>query len=218
MAKRKNKKETRKEIEDRGSSKKEILINQNRILKNFLIVMVGIIVLILIFVFAVKSINSFEYRGVEFKIVKFCDAGPCLVTYNTKLPVIYQGKNTTYNFYLRNDPRKLAEKVPFDGSLLLRKNMFVKITFDNYCKGFESIAVENFLNLHRIADINVSSGENTSCDLTGRNMYVLIQEADRTYIEQTGPVCYNINIKNCEILEGTERFMIETFIKLNKIV
>ena len=49
-------------------------------------------------------------------------------------------------------------------------------------------------------------------------MFVLIQESNRTSIEQFGPACYNINIKNCEILKGTERFMIDTFVEINKIL
>ena len=47
-------------------------------------------------------------------------------------------------------------------------------------------------------------------------MFVKLQEANKTSIEQVGPACYNININNCEILEGTERFMIETFVEINK--
>jgi len=49
-------------------------------------------------------------------------------------------------------------------------------------------------------------------------MFVLIQESTRTSIEQFGPACYNINIKNCEILEGTERFLADTFVEINKIL
>jgi len=37
-----------------------------------------------------------------------------------------------------------------------------------------------------------------------------------TKIEQFGTACYDIYIKNCEILEGTERFMFETLVKVNE--
>jgi len=200
------------------TSRKKQIESQNKILKNFFIgVGVIIITILLIFLF-INQINSFEYEGVEFSIVKFCDTRPCLITYNTKIPVIYQREIISYNFYLRNDPRKLAKSVPFDGEIVFKKDMFINITFNRGCEGYETIAIVNFLNLYEISGINVIADENAECDFEGNSMFVLIQESNRTSIEQFGPACYNINIKNCEILEGTERFLIDTFVEINKIL
>jgi len=199
-------------------SRKKQIESQNKILKNFFIgVGVIIITILLIFLF-INQINSFEYEGVEFSIVKFCDTRPCLITYNTKIPVIYQREIIPYNFYLRNDPRKLAKSVPFDGEIVFKNDMFINITFNRGCEGHETIAIVNFLNLYEISGINVIADENAECDSEGNSMFVLIQESNRTSIEQFGPACYNINIKNCEILEGTERFLIDTFVEINKIL
>ena len=203
---------------EKKTSRKKQIESQNKILKNFFIgVGVIIITILLIFLF-INQTKNFEYEGVEFSIVKFCDTRPCLITYNTKIPVIYQGEEILYNFYLRNDPRKLVTSVPFDGEVVFKNDMFINITFNRGCEGHETIAIVNFLNLYEISGINVIADENAECDSEGNSMFVLIQESNRTSIEQFGPACYNINIKNCEILEGTERFMIDTFVEIDKLI
>lgn len=217
MAKKQTKKKKTKKGKKEGkTSRKKQIESQNKILKNFFIgVGIIIITILLIFLF-INQINSFEYEGVEFSIVKFCDTRPCLITYNTELPVIYQREIISYNFYLRNDPRELAKSVPFDGEVVFKNDMFINITFNRECEGYETIAIVNFLNLYEISGINVIADENAECDSEGNSMFVLIQESNRTSIEQFGPACYNINIKNCEILEGTERFMIDTFAEIHR--
>ena len=217
MAKKQTKKKKTKKGKKEGkTSRKKQIESQNKILKNFFIgVGIIIITILLIFLF-INQINSFEYEGVEFSIVKFCDTRPCLITYNTELPVIYQREIISYNFYLRNDPRELAKSVPFDGEVVFKNDMFINITFNRGCEGHETIAIVNFLNLYEISGINVIADENAECDSEGNSMFVLIQESNRTSIEQFGPACYNINIKNCEILEGTERFMIDTFAEIHR--
>jgi len=193
--------------------------NYDEMLKNFLIVVGLILFLFLVVVFVNNQRKIFDYKGVEFQVIEFCDAGPpCLVTYNTKLPVIYEGKERDYNFYLRNDPRELEKAVLFDGELILRDKMYVDITFDRSCEGFELIAMENFRQLHNIAGISILNGKNETClSATEKgSMYVVIQESeDETSVKRIGAACYRINIKDCEILEGTERFMIESFVEIN---
>ena len=212
------KKKTKKGKKEGKISRKKQIENQNKILKNFFIwIGVIIITILLIFLF-INQTKNFEYGGVEFRIVKFCDTRPCLIAYNTKLLVTYQGTVMPYNFYLRNDPRELAKNVPFDGEVVFKNDMFINITFNRYCEGRETIAIANFLSLYEVSGINVVADENTGCDIEGNSMFVLIQESNRTSIEQFGSACYNINIKNCEILEGTERFLVDTFVELNKLI
>jgi len=218
MAGKKTGKKRKKKVKKKVRKKQD---NYDKILKNFLIVAGLILFLVLVVVFVNNQKKSFDYNGVEFKVVEFCDAGPpCLVTYNTKLPVIYEGKERNYNFYLRNDPRKLEKKVLFNGELVLKENMYIDITFNRSCEGFGQIAMENFRQLHNIAGISILNGKNETCKSSTKagGMYVVIQESEngKTSVEKTGSACYNINIKDCEILEGTERFMIETFVEVNK--
>ncbi|MDP3987189.1 MAG: hypothetical protein Q8P81_03125 [Nanoarchaeota archaeon] len=202
-----------------GDSKKKISKRdrkENRFLKNMFILLGIVLIGILLGFLVMKEAGDFEYRGVKFSVVEFCDAKPCLKTYSTKVPVIYQGQSADYNFYLRNDPRDLDKKISFDGELQLAKKMFIDITFDRNCRGYESVAMDNFGTLMKVAGIDVESDKNQSCNYTGEDMYVLIQEGEETEIVQFGPACYNINIKECEIISGTERFMTEVFVKLNE--
>jgi len=192
---------------------------ENRILRNIFIGIIVVVVAIVAIVFFLKSIRSFQYEGVDFQVVKFCDAGPCLVTYNTKIPIIYEGKDAEYNFYLRNDPRKLAKDVPFLGNVSLAQNIVINSTSDFNCEGDVGIAMGNLGNLFSISGINAIRDENiTGCDPQGRYGFISLQEANQTSVEQVGPACYNININNCEIIKATERFMVEDFVKINRIL
>ena len=40
-----------------------------------------------------------------------------LTFYQTAFQVIYKGKLANYNIYLRNNPKELERKVPFEGEL-----------------------------------------------------------------------------------------------------
>ena len=215
------------EIIAEEQNKEEQVKQQNRLLKNFFIT-IGIIVLVFFMVIFFYNLrNNFKYDGLDFERVKFCDSGPpCLITYKTSLPVKVEGKNITistnavktndYNFYLRNDPRKLS--VDFNGTISLKRIMVLNSTEDFVCNGNGGIAGANLVQLYNILGTKVIKDENATCDSQGRYMFVNLQEGNKTSIEQFGPSCYNINIKDCEILEGTEKFMIETFLKVNNIL
>ena len=206
---RKRKGEVKKEI-----PKKEQAIDQNKILRNFFIGMAILILLIILVVYAVQSTKKFEYRGVDFKIVKSGN----LVFYNTKIPVVVDGKNAEYNFYLRNDPRKLDEGVSFNGNLSLAQNLVLNSTEDFNCDGFGIIATANLVNLYKVSGINVIKDQNATCDSEGRYAFINLQKGSETRIDKVGPACYNVNISNCEILEATERLMLESFIEINKLM
>jgi len=217
---KKTKKEQQKEKVKKTAKKdfpsefgKEQIRSQNRILRNFLIGVGILIVAVFLVMFIFNSINNFEYKNVKFETIREGQ----LTLYRTDLPVIYQGQKTDYNFYLRNDPREIKE-IPFQGNLNLADNLVINSTEDFNCQGDGIIAIANLINLYKISGINVLKDENATCDPDGRYMFVRLQSGNETNIEKFGPACYNININNCEILEGTERFMIESFVEINKLV
>ena len=73
-------------------------------LKIFL-VSLGILVLIVLgVIFFLKGDKTFEQKGVTFNVVNE------IAPYQTSLPVFVNGESSTYNFYLRKDPRKTADK------------------------------------------------------------------------------------------------------------
>lgn len=198
--------------EEKKPATKEQINEQNKILRNVLIWLGVIIFVFLIGYFIIDSIRHFEYRGIKFDVVKESD----IIFYKTSIPVLYQDNIVPYNFYMRNDPREL-EGMFFEGKISFLKEMVINITEDFNCDGDGIIALANLVNLYGVLGANVIKDENATCDSQGRYVFMQIQPGDETSIEQFGPACYNLNVNNCEILEVTERFMIETFIEFNKL-
>ena len=205
-------KKTGKEKERRTQRKKQ-LKTENKILKNFFLGILVVIILCFVVFLIVNQSKNFEYEGVKFKIVKEGD----LVLYQTSIPVVYEGKEVPYNFYLRNDPRRL-ENIPFEGEISLAQILVINSTEGFNCDGDGIIAMANLLNLYKISGINVIKDDNATCDSEGQYGFMKLQEGNETKIEKFGPACYNIYINNCEILQALERLMIESFIEINKLM
>ena len=173
---------------------------------------ISLIFLTIILIFFISnSVNNFEYKGVKFQ--KVDEVAP----YKTQFPVMHKGNIVPYNIYLRNDPRKL-DKIEFDGEMNLIENIVINSTGDFNCNGDGIIAIANLVQFYEILGTNIFKNETLSCDDEKEYTFIQIQEGIETKIEQFGYSCYNININNCEILEGTERFMIESFVEVNKIM
>lgn len=175
--------------------------------------MVGFALMFFSVYMIINSMKHFDVNGVKFEIVK---EGK-LILYKTYLPVMYNGTAASYNFYLRKDPRTL-KTMPFNGNLLLESNMVVNMTNSLNCDGDGIIGLANIVNLYKVLDVNVIKDENASCDATGRYMYLNILEGNETKVEQFGLRCYNIYANNCQILKGTEKFMLETLIRANRVL
>ncbi|GBE19984.1 hypothetical protein BMS3Abin17_00715 [archaeon BMS3Abin17] len=198
-------------VDSRPATKEEIE-GQNKLLRN---VLIGIGLFALIFVIsyiAIGSMKSFEYKGVEFNIVNEGD----LILYQTSVPVNYNGEVVPYNFYLRKDPRILGD-IDFKGELILSEDAVINMTEEFNCDGDEVIAIANLVKLYGLFGVNTIRDDNATCDSEGRYMFIRILPGSKTAIEKTGPVCYDLNVNNCEILDVTERMMLELFIRVNKI-
>lgn len=189
--------------------------SENKTFKTIIVLMIGIALLFLATYWIIESAKHFEVEGVKFDIVKEGD----LILYRTSLPVMYQGKPADYNFYLRKDPRVL-NNIEFNGDdVNLKQNMVINMTQDFHCDGDGIIAVANLLKLYEVLGIDVIKDENATCDdIYGRYIFLRIKEGVETEMDEFGfsGGCYNVYIKDCEILEGVEKFMLETFIEANK--
>ncbi|MFA7707935.1 MAG: hypothetical protein WCX73_03225 [Candidatus Pacearchaeota archaeon] len=191
----------KKEIEP---SKKEQIKSENKILKK---IFIGIGLLIIIFIatnLVINNMKNFEYKGINFNVIK--DTGG-LVFYHLE---------ERYN--LRKDPRRL-EDIPFEGEIKFTPiNKLVYNSTGFNCDGDGVIAVGNFaLILHDLVGIDMIKDENATCDLQGRYMFVQVQPGNETSIKQIGPACYELNVNNCEILDVTEKFLVETLVRLNEL-
>ena len=179
-------------------------------LRNMFVTLGVIVILVLAFYFIANSVSNFNYKGVDFTIVK----EEKLIFYQTSLPVTYQGQDTEYNFYLRNDPRKLDE-IPFEGQVEFIPFVVLNSTEDYTCGGYGVIAMANLVNLYTLMGSKVIQDANATCDDQSNYLFLRLQPGNETSIEQFDTACYNLNINNCEILEVTEKLMVESFIKLN---
>jgi hypothetical protein len=196
---------------------------ENKQLKKIFFI-IGILALFFLGVFLVlNSSRKFTYEGVDFEMEKYCDSGPpCLTVYRTSLPVNSNKKFTTgkiilgdYNFYLRNDPRKLKD-LPVEGELTLMPNLVINFTEDFKCGGPGVIAVVNLGVVLDVLDVKVITDETAGCDPDGRYTFLRLQTGNETSIEQFGPSCYNLNINNCEVLEVTEKYIVELLSEVTK--
>ncbi len=206
--------ETHEVIEEKPSSPEQIKREKKIFLT--LVMAMGFCVLVFLSIyFVIKLSNQFEYNGVSFAVDKTTMTGTTL--YRTSIPVIYQGSPADYNLYLRKDPRILS-LIPFNGILNINTNMVVNMTDDFNCNGDGIIGVANLVKLYGLIGTEVIQDANATCDAEGRYMFLRVEEGNETRIEKFGISCYKIYVKNCEILEGTERFMIETLVQINKAI
>jgi hypothetical protein len=201
------KSETHAETE-KGLSKKR----QNVLIRNT-IIFLGVIMAAFVLFFAVmNSFNSFKYNGVDFQINKEAVKGATL--YQTSVPVIYQGQNMTYNFYLREDPRELEAMVPVNGSIDFRKNMILDVTTENlYCNGDWNY-FQLQLSKVGIFDVKLSAkNDSVKYEPSQDYMFMTINEGNKTGINQIDGNHYEINISNCEDAAAADRILLEAIVK-----
>lgn len=194
----------------------------NKILRNIFIFIGVFVLFIVLAVYWFNSINSFKYRGVDFRVVKEGE----LIFYQTSIPVGYKDKITgqvvsaDYNFYLRNDPRKLENKVLIEGGdISFRKNMVLELTSEElYCQGDWMLALHNAVNLYNLLGFNlIVENESIAYIPIEDYMFIVIQESNVTNINKIGESTYEINVNDCEVLAVFERLMIETFVKCKEV-
>ncbi|MCF7910654.1 hypothetical protein K9L16_03210, partial [Candidatus Pacearchaeota archaeon] len=160
--------------------------------------------------------KNFNYNGLDFERVKEGE----IIFYNTQIPLYSPNtgeKVADFNIYLRNDPREL-DKIPFNGEIDFRKNMVLNMTDELNCDGKGVLAVANILNLYNnVLGTKIIQDENASCDDESRYMYLDIRAgANSTEVLQTGDVCYQINVRDCEVLAGAEKFILESILEIRQ--
>lgn len=187
---------------------KDQIEHQKKLLRNIFIVIgicVGIFVLTLMILY---SMSHFEYKGVKYNIIK----EGAVTFYHSSFPSRFAipSRIIEYNVYLRNDPREL-DSIPFEGDLSLLEMGVIdsKENFD--CDGDGVIAIANFNQIMGAMGTQVVRDEEYSqCDNAGRYMYLELKSGKENKIVQTGPACYDLFVKDCEVIKTTERFLIES--------
>ncbi|MEK6875227.1 MAG: hypothetical protein AABX30_00930 [Nanoarchaeota archaeon] len=186
--------------------KEEIKKRQNKQLKTILIFSFIIMISFAGVFYMVNSSKNFKYMGLDFQKLKEGD----VTFYKTTFPMYLTGKHIAdYNIYIRNNPGKLDEKIPFEGDLKLTDMFILNMTGDFNCNGDGIIAIANFQQVMNVFNVKIAKDDNATCDELGRYGFIKIQAGEKSMIKNTGPKCYEFNIANCEILKVTERFLLE---------
>jgi len=212
-----DKEEIIKQEGDEPKVSKEETKAQNKTLRNIFVGLMAFVFVIVIVALSINSVRHFEYNGVEFNVIKEGN----LIFYNTIFPIKnpITGKHVAdYNIYLRNDPRKLKD-VLFEGEVSLKEDVVLNMTRDFTCEGDGVIAVANLVQVLEKFGAKVIKDPEAGCTPNGEYTFIQIREGGETSIESFGPPgisCYNFYVKDCEILEVTEKFMVEFFVEANK--
>ena len=199
--------------EDKPLTKEEKK-SQNKALLGVLVVM-GCLILMFAGFYAVKYyIPTIQYKGVNFNMVREGQ----LIFYQTSLPVLYNNKTIPYNFYLTTDPRK-AEKIPFEATgINIKKLMVVNLSSELSCKGDGVVAGARLTKLYNVIGTKVIQDKNATCDESSRYNYISLVPGNETKVVSYGKNndCFRIEVKDCEVIAGAEKFMLETFAKLHE--
>ena len=209
-----------RESKPEQTEKKEIPKNEGlipeheKIFKTTLLIMASFIVLFFVVMYLYSHSNDFSYKNVHFTRVK----QGRLIFYKTTYPLYANGqKIANFDLFLRTEPQKLGENVPFKGNFEFKRNMVLNMTGDFNCQGDGVIAVANLVRFLNSAGTKVIRDENASCDPYVRYVYLNIKPGNKTEVIENSPACYEITINGCQILQGTERFILEGLVKLNEV-
>jgi hypothetical protein len=190
---------------------------QNRIVKKTFMWLAVVLIAFLLFFYISGELKKIRYNGVEFNVIKEGQ----LTFYQTTLPFpfnINSTKTLDYNFYLRTNPNEL-KNVPFNGNLSIKKKIVFNPNDELNCDGDGVIAVANLIqNLYGYLNASVIRDEKATCDSLGRYSLITMKVSNVTEINQIGNSCYEIKVANCEVLKGTERYMLEAFVKIKEVL
>ena len=201
---------------------------QNSQMKWIFFLMVGLIIIIVGIPFIITNfINNFDYQGLTFQKTKLGD----LTFYSTQFPVMGPTGNAvgTYEVNLRNDPRDLA-KIPVTtrdnkiyfaidrnkyGTAYISLNPFMEM-----CEGDTVIAMatlSGFLKDSGFAVVPAYTDKAYAaqhgalsrwCHDDGFDTVFVVTDGNETAINELGPSCYELQFKNCEVIDVSERVIL----------
>jgi hypothetical protein len=206
-------------------SKKAIWEKQNKQIMWAGILMISVILIVVLVPFIRQNyINKFVYANLDFQKTKLGD----ILFYSTRIPITdKQGQIIgSYSTNFRKDPRKL-ENIPVNltkGVVAFRKDNTVYISLNPLMESCpdNTLAFINLAGFLRdFAGLNIKSAvsdkkygqENNilyaNCQSAKNNTVIFITSGNETKITQTFDNCYELSYKNCEVLNVSEKFMIE---------
>lgn len=202
-------------IEEKRASKEQIKQFSKTLAK--VLAFLAFLFILFFAIYYISSSNTVTFKGVDYNKLQVGE----VLFYHAQIPYIKDLEGTKYNVYLRSNPKDISKKIPFDEKDISWKQIVVTnfSTNDLVCEGYSIIAQANFNQiLSSGIGLTLITDPNASCDAENRYMHISIEAGDETKIEKTGEYCYRLEFTNCEILEVTERFLLEAISKYNERV
>jgi len=195
-------------VEPKKHASKEEIAKQNKLLRNVLII-VGLIFLVTVgtyFIF--NGLKYFEYNDRTWDVMQ----EGSVTFYHTSFPMFKNGKQFgVYDVFLRNNPRNLDRDVEFEGKVRLREMFVLNYTSEIDCGSQGVISIANMNQIFGAMGSTIMRDDNATCDDAGRYLYANIIPSDENKIEEFGNAgtCYNLYVDDCDVLEVTEKFIVE---------
>ena len=190
-----------------------------------IVLMVSVIlIVILVPLIKYKFINQFNYAKLDFQKTQAGD----MKFYSTRIPVGDLSGNIIGNFFInfRNDPRNLQDlevektttmpvftrdEVVYISTGKMERNCqdgtVAVLTLSGFLKQFALMNVSGAIGDKEIAEAN--NIPFITCLNSPDNTVINIIEGDETKIVQTGPDCYTLEFKDCEVMKVSEKFLLE---------
>jgi hypothetical protein len=192
--------------------------------RSYWILAVAIVIFILLIflgLYHAKSLNNFNYNGIDFNRTYFGK----IVLYTAKVPAIDESGTvrTLVDVDFRNDPRKL-ENIPVKAQsgikflkgiayvsyqsdiAVCEDNMLAAVNLNTFLKTF-GVAYKGALdNKEKAIESNLTYA---TCNSYPNNTVIHIINGNQTQIIQKSDNCYEIVSNNCEILKATEKFELQ---------
>jgi hypothetical protein len=161
---------------------------------------------------------NFEYLDLKFSKVRFGK----LIFYHAKIPLLNQAGEIVnyYNLYIRNDPRELRD-IPINGNIKL-KGKVIMASDELKCEdngigggelggviGLWSRVIQGTVNKTLAQEKDISYVTCDSSEMIYLDSSVLIfKPGNVTSIDQKGKDCYEVSVKDCEVMRAVERFIL----------
>lgn len=191
--------------------------------------MIGLLILFFVFYFIFQSTAKFKFEGLTFTKEKY----GTLPVYHYYYTFDMNNHTFTYNLYLRLDPRKSVVEVEKQSRIVYELGKFTFISVNG--TGLEkcsdsslaigelaSFLANNFLQpTGAVPDKEMALANNltyATCQNQPERTVILIQAGNETRVDvgKDGRRCNVITVANCEILQATERFIIESIVDAKK--
>lgn len=195
-------------------------------IKRYFPFLIGLGVLVLIFIilsYIFQGIGKINYEGLTFTKEKLGELIFYHYSYHVMSPA---GKIYEYNLYLRNNPK--TNSVPIEGEISYVPENMILIGINNTglteCNQNTTLALaelsqfltNNFLKVRGgYVDYNYSKTHNQtyiSCELYPENTVIVMESGNETKVSRTGTNCYHVSSANCEVLQATEKFIVQSII------